>query len=247
MRCTTCGRHAGMLDGEGRCFDCVWAPRARGPGLGCIALLTLLGLYLLFGVVLRTGAQDTPEQTLAHALRRVVSADGRWPASHCRNAGLPIPGGDVWARCDRRLRTFAQLFVREGRRHHVDPYLLAAMASRESGLDPWARGAVGEIGVLQLHPRGRGARLVRLLSLPGARERCERRADACQGPVVARAAAYVRSAITRCGGVAEGLGAYNRGRCGETSYSRRVLERRLDLLQWSLDDGATIDIRPEVW
>lgn len=200
-----------------------------------IAVLFVLGLVMLFGIVLRGYAQPSaPESdevaTLARALRTAVSADGRWPVRHCALAGRPIPDGDRWARCDRRLRAFAGMFVEAGARHGVDPYLLAAMASRESGLYPWALGAVGEVGILQLHPHGVGRDIARRLARPGVRARCERQAGACQAEVVDTAARHLRACLAACGTVSGALGAYNRGRCGETSYSRNVLSRLEELL-----------------
>ncbi len=38
--------------------------------------------------------------------------------------------------------------------HDVSPWLLEALATCESRLDPYAVGAAGELGLLQLHPRG---------------------------------------------------------------------------------------------
>jgi len=113
---------------------------------------------------------------------------------------------------------------------------------RGSSLDfenPFAEGSAGERGIVQLHPRGVGSR-VRFVRSEAYRRRCENQADACQGEVIDEGAAHVASAIARCGTVEAGLGAYNSGVCQVTSYSQRVLESRVELLQL-----AKADIRPE--
>jgi soluble lytic murein transglycosylase-like protein len=103
----------------------------------------------------------TAEQ-LAKALRASVDvASGRQPVQHCRG------GVRDWTRCDARLEAFAAAFVASGRRHGVPPEVLAAIAVGESGLNPHAVGAAGEIGIMQLHPRGVGRVLARSTCSPG--------------------------------------------------------------------------------
>lgn len=142
-------------------------------------------------------------------------------AHHCRTA----PGG-----CEARLRAIALEMIRAGRAHGVDPWLLAAMAYRESGLNPDAIGAVGEVGVLQLHPRSaRGRR---------ALAACARAPSRCTAAVIWLAAEGLAASIARCGSEPAALGAYNRGHCGVTSYSRRVLRQRELLLAWAGEAGS---------
>lgn len=139
-------------------------------------------------------------------------------AHHCRTA----PGG-----CEARLRAIALEMIRAGRAHGVDPWLLAAMAYRESGLNPDAIGAVGEVGVLQLHPRSaRGRRAI------AARARAPSR---CTAAVIWLAAEGLTASLARCGSEPAALGAYNRGHCGATSYSARVLRQRELLLAWATE------------
>ena len=140
---------------------------------------------------------------------------------HCRAAR---PG------CRARIVAVAQLLAEAARRYTVDPFLLAAMAIKESGLNPFAAGAAGERGVVQLHPRGVGSR-VRFVRSEGYRRRCERSAGACQKEVIDAGARLVSAAIARCGDVLEGLGRYNSGICQSTAYSARVMEERQNLLQ----------------
>jgi hypothetical protein len=237
---------ASVIDARHECEATPVEPREPEPRHGRVAAVfrvaILAGIVALLWLTLRTaGAQsDARVEQLAAALHRAVAtADGRSPVAHCRHAGPRVEGdeGDRWARCDRRMRAFAALFVRAGVVHRVDPWLLAAMASRESGLSPWAEGGAGELGIMQLHPRGIGREAASLLRRPGARERCEARVDACQRPVIERAAAHLRRQIERCGSEAAALGAYNRGACGETDYSRRVLRRREELHAWAVAGG----------
>ena len=119
----------------------------------------------------------------------------------------------------------------------IDPFVLAAMAFRESGFDPFATGAAGEVGIVQLHPRGIG-RSVRFIQNERYRERCRREVGACQREVVEVGAAHFAEAITTCGGVSDALGYYNRGICGETDYSRRVLRERERLVELAKTPGA---------
>ena len=118
------------------------------------------------------------------------------------------------------------MFIEAGERHGVDPWLLAAMALRESGLDPSALGRRREAGILQLHPRGAG-RDMRFVQDEDYRERCLRTVDACQAEVVERAARTLADAIEECGGLRRGLGAYAAGHCtGRGPYATHVLEER---------------------
>ena len=131
--------------------------------------------------------------------------------------------------CAKRLAAFAALFTDAGVQHQIDPMLLAAVGLRETGLNPFAEGGVGERGVVQLHPRGVGAR-VKFVKDRWYRSKCERQADACQADVVDVGARLLAAAISRCGSVSEGLGAYNSGVCQETAYSRLVLKERGKLI-----------------
>jgi len=140
---------------------------------------------------------------------------------HCRSAR----GG-----CRARLVAFALLITEVGFREGVDPFLLAAMAIRESGMNPFAEGGAGERGLVQLHPRGVGSR-VRFVQNERHRQRCERRDGACQDEVLEAGARLIAAAVQTCGSVVEGLGRYNSGHCQETGYGRRVLRERERLLE----------------
>jgi len=176
-------------------------------------------------------AQPIDAARLERALRVAVSvgAPERVPVAHCRHAGPRMPSGlGRWARCERRLARFATYFERAGRTQHVSAWTLAAMALRESGLNPWAQGPAGEGGVMQLHPRGIGAHEPFVRS-ERYRRQCRHAVGACQWPIVLAGARHLARWIARCGSESSALGGYNRGRCGETAYSRGVASTRARL------------------
>lgn len=153
--------------------------------------------------------------------------------SHCRRARVS---------CRARVVALARVIARVAVRHNVDPFLLAAMALRESGLNPFAEGAAGERGIVQLHPRGVGSR-VRFVRSEGYRERCARAADACQEEVVEAGARLIAASMVRCGGTREALGAYNSGACQATSYGDRVMEERANLVMLAKQGLSAADAR----
>lgn len=144
---------------------------------------------------------------------------------HCRKA----PEG-----CVARVRAFAGYFVAAGRETGVSPWLLAAMALRESGLHPFASGGVGEVGILQLHPKRKDTRRLRFLTDTKYRERCRRLVGACQAELILTAARALSRAIDRCGTTLRALRAYNTGRCnGTTTYPVRVSQELAKLYRFA--------------
>lgn len=139
---------------------------------------------------------------------------------YCRSSTVP---------CETRVDAFAGFFFRAARSHGIDPLLLAAIALRESNLDPSAVGPLGTAGIMQLHPRGVG-RGEPFVEDAAYREQCLQRVDACQWDVIDRASAALAEAVRACGNLDAALGRYASGRCQETPrYSRKVKEewRRL--------------------
>lgn len=184
---------------------------------------------VLGALVTPTAAQDPnadPSVTaLETALDRRLTV-WRGPARtihvlHCRSAAEG---------CPERLQTFARLIGEAAATHELDPFLLAAVAMRESGFNPDAAGRAGERGIVQLHPRGSGAR-IRYVRSEAYRRNCQRRPGACQEEVLDVGARLLARSIERCGSVRDGLGAYNRGECGETEYARLVMSERQRLLR----------------
>jgi hypothetical protein len=205
-----------------------------------IQQLVLLGACLALGATSVVDAQSRQSvappvptdltSSLANAMRSRIAVaydsknGGTIPAAHCRHA----PGG-----CDARISTFAQYLVEAGHKYAVDPWLLAAMAFKESGFNPFALGSIGERGILQINPGRKDAKQVRFIQDEFYRRRCTREPGACQREIVDHAASVLARSLERCGGdVGAALGAYNTGRCnGHLGYSKRILEAREELLQ----------------
>jgi hypothetical protein len=201
------------------------------------AVSAVLGATLGAGVAVsaqpagaRSAARSEAEEATALSVARAFdermtvwqAPDGRRTyAAHCRSA----PGG-----CRARIALYARLIARLSGDQDVDPFLVAAVVLRESGLNPFAEGGIGERGIVQLHPRGAGSD-VEFVQSERFRRQCRRTADACQEEVLRVGIELLANSIRRCGGVEEGLGMYNGGRCQSTSYSRRVLSERSRLLE----------------
>ncbi len=141
---------------------------------------------------------------------------------HCR---------DAKAGCPARLEAFSQYFAEAGVRYNVDPWLLAAMAFRESSLNPFATGPVGEQGLLQIHPQSPWGRQVRFVKDATFRQRCLRQTGACQRELIQGATDLLARSLRLCDGdLIAALGSYNTGRCGgNPDYARKVLETRNEL------------------
>lgn len=147
---------------------------------------------------------------------------------HCRSAR---PG------CLARVAALSQILADAAITHGVDPFLLTAVAMKESGMNPFALGQHGERGIIQLNPRGVGSRVL-FVTDRRFRQQCARQVGACQEEPVNEGATLLARSIERCDSVEEGLGMYNTGVCQITSYSARVLSERLRLLH--LVKGATM-------
>lgn len=132
--------------------------------------------------------------------------------------------------CRARIVAFARMFADAAMEHDLDPFLIAAVAVKESALSPLATGPRGSAGILQLNPRGVG-RDLRVVRSPHYRAWCARhRVDACQAEVVDRGARHLSQWIHLCEDVAAGLGGYNTGQCGRIGYSRRVIHIQKELM-----------------
>lgn len=194
--------------------------------LTLVFTLTALGAEAQDPPSTGAAARDEVALRLARALEKRLTV-WRTPTghivhvSHCRR----VRGG-----CRARVAAFARWMTELSREHDVDPFVLAAIAIRESGLDPFARGSAGEMGIVQLHPRGVGRR-VRFVRSEAYRRRCSRSPGACQREILEVGVRHLASAVQHCGSLEAGLGAYNTGVCGETSYSRRVMRERARLLE----------------
>lgn len=188
-----------------------------------------------------TGAADQLQEALRSRLTvHVNSRTGeRTATKHCRHAAEG---------CDARLAEFSRYLRDSGEQYGLDPWLLAAMAFRESGLNPFAVGTRGEKGILQLHPKNRRAKSVRFVQDESYRVRCQQQAGACQREVVERAAFILASSLNKCGGdLQQALGMYNTGRCGGSlTYAKRVLQERARLMDLAgVDASAPVLTEPQ--
>ncbi len=142
---------------------------------------------------------------------------------HCRASD----GG-----CRARIATLARLITEASNRANVDPFLTAAIAMRESGLNPLAVSPVGARGVVQLNPRYRG-KTVPFVYNERYRDQCSGRPGACQREVLDAGLGLYKWAVSRCGGdVEKGLAWYNSGRCDKRNgYAASVLRERRRMLK----------------
>jgi soluble lytic murein transglycosylase-like protein len=198
----------------------------RNRFLTCSLAITLI-LPAAYTALVKAEMDPTP--LLQQALRFRVTINTKrsgfmTAAYHCRHASEG---------CDRRLFEFAHYLKDAGEANGIDPWLLAAMAFRESGLNPFAVGAVGERGILQLHPKNARSRGVRFIRDEWYRQRCQREVGACQREVVDRAAQLLAQSLEKCGGdLDRALGMYNTGRCGGNgTYAKRVRAEMENLKQ----------------
>ncbi len=134
--------------------------------------------------------------------------------------------------CRHRIATLSRLITEASNRADVDPFLTAAIAMRESGLNPLALSPVGARGLIQLNPRYRG-KTVPFVYNERYRESCSRRPGACQREVLEAGLGLLDWAVDKCGGdIRRGLAWYNSGRCdSRNGYSSGVLRERRRLLR----------------
>jgi hypothetical protein len=129
--------------------------------------------------------------------------------------------------------TYSDYFEEAAQTHNVSPLVLASIAQVESKYDPWAVGRCGKRGcrgIMQIHPANRG--VPRFARDEQYRKKCRKRKGHCQKEVVLYAAKLLRWCIDKCGGLREGLGAYNTGRCGRgEGYAHRVLGALVRMLK----------------
>lgn len=130
----------------------------------------------------------------------------------CRTA----PGG-----CAVHVLAISGYIVEAARKNELDPYLLAAVAWKESRFVAYATGDVKERGVFQIHPKTRSN--FEFLANPA----CEKKQGQCQQEVVDYGAQLLVRYSDRCGSLDGGLSAWNTGRCeSETGAKYAASVRR---------------------
>lgn len=112
----------------------------------------------------------------------------------------------------------AQVVVQEAARYQIDPAILAAVLRHESGFNPHARGARGEIGLGQIY---RGTKASR-----GYDHLTDQQLEAPEVNV-RLAARHLAWAQSKCGGgkPAQWVGVYAGHGCGPTKYGTRLIAR----------------------
>ncbi len=141
-------------------------------------------------------------------------------APHFRNAA----GG-----AEHRAEELASTFLFAEEVYGIDPYLLAALAFRESSMNAEAIGTKGEFSIVQLHPRSRWGRAAHTLC-KGAEASCERTA-------VLEAARLLALGVKECGSESRAVGFYRTGHCTEGVGADRVLSVRVRMLAYSKQEG----------
>lgn len=178
-----------------------------------------------------TVAATTPtEEDLVQAWERELiypsslrNPNGPTYVAHCRKA----EGG-----CRPRLQAFAKFVTGAVTQFPVDPWVVAAMMLKESGLNPFAVGASMEVGVLQIHPKNKYAKHLQFVRDLKYRENCKKEVGACQRDVIDMATWILASSIEKCGSLEKGLAMYNAGDCNaDTPYPRLVLKIRDRLME----------------
>jgi hypothetical protein len=181
------------------------------------------------GIDYRAAVGDHPSSlALARAIdaRLIVRETRAGKPIHVQHCRVVLGG------CRARVATLSRLITEASNRAGVDPFVTAAIAMRESGLNPLAVSPVGARGVVQLNPRYRG-KTVPFVYNEKYREQCSRRPGACQREVLDAGLGLYRWAVSRCGGsVEKGLAWYNSGRCDKKNgYASSVLKERRRLLR----------------
>lgn len=181
------------------------------------------------GIDYRAAIGDHPSSlALARAIdaRLIVRENRKGKPIHVQHCRV-VEGG-----CRARIATLSRLITEASNRAGVDPFVTAAIAMRESGLNPLAVSPVGARGVVQLNPKYRG-KTVPFVYNESYREQCSRRPGACQREVLDAGLGLYRWAVTRCGGnVEKGLAWYNSGHCDKKNgYASSVLRERRRLLR----------------
>jgi len=150
---------------------------------------------------------------LARAILAMLTLDNGNLIEHARHRG-----GALYA------EQLADQIETTARHRRLDSWLIAAVAFAESGFDGRRIGAVGELGLMQLHPRTPAGRAYAALCGP-------RRPQAeCDRIALELGATVLSRALGACHSEHAALGLYRSGACVEGPAGLRVVELRAELL-----------------
>lgn len=137
---------------------------------------------------------------------------------------LTLPCGDViaWARnrpggAEVYAYRLEQHFEQAGKTYDQDPFLLAALAASESGLDGTRVGPMGEVSLMQFMPGSRAGRAY--LATKGPQ-------SVRDGVAILLGAEALRHGLLVCGNETAAVGWYKSGRCLEGPKARAVVALR---------------------
>lgn len=130
----------------------------------------------------------------------------------------PAPNRALYKGAQKRGE-MASIFVEAGERYNVDPILLVVWSFGESSLRTDAKGALGEVGLFQVH--GRARKTCDGLGLDSSTTR---------GQIIC-GAALIDMDRRYCGDLAKGLHQYASGKCAGTPRARRIVKRRFRQLE----------------
>lgn len=126
--------------------------------------------------------------------------------------------GAWWCRpnCEAEAQRVANILEDVARAHHLDPYVVAALAQSESGFNVNALGSLGEVGLLQVNWQFRVA----------ANDSCHREPERCDYWRAWWGAYALADARARCGDIHGAIGMYKVGRaCLRGPIGARILRR----------------------
>lgn len=179
-----------------------------------------LVMLLLLLVGMRAKAEWYDDSALERALyeRMVV-----WKTPKGKSVTIRHCGNED--ECKERIKQFASWIQKAAIDYRLDQWMLGAIAFHESGMNPFAVGGVGEMGIFQLHPKGAG-KDIRFVQNEGYRQSCAFEPGACQEEVIFRAARLLREGLDKCKSPDRALGYFNSGFCQKGDYSKRILWQR---------------------
>ena len=116
-----------------------------------------------------------------------------------------------------RAHKFAAIIVEESEavQPKIDPFLVTAIAFKESSFRHKVKGARGEVGLMQILPKGA---LTRTIERTTKKQLMDVRANVRMG------VGHLSYWQKRCGpdNMDKWLSAYNTGRCKKTTYAKRI-------------------------